>query len=211
MLRKKWSVTQATSNNDVLIKIEEYLGDIIPNYIKACPVRKSKKVQIATKILGIDQREKFDELMLCSYTHLVERWASLTKIKAPILPLSMESKYIAYMDSLSRFILYGGENKQLFKALRKIMVVGYMALERIEYSQTSNRYFYIKYEPLIQRKYGQAMLINSADWSELKDFIYETAFKVLQGSSLDIKKFRKKVFSYLMFPERAWKVKQSLS
>ena len=53
-------------------------------------------------------------------------------------------------------------------------------------------------------KYGQAMLKTPGTWCEFKDLIYDAAFKVLQGDSLDFRKFRKLVMSYLAFPEKAF-------
>jgi len=203
-LKKKWSVTEDLSINDILIMIEKYLVDIIPEYIKTCPVRKSKKVQVVSKIIGLDESKNFDELMLCSYTSLVEEWAKTSKTKQPVISYAKESKYIAYMDSLTRFIRYGGDNVSTLRKLRKIMVIAYMALERVQRSETYNKLFYVKYEPLINHKYGQAMLKNPDDWSVFKDLIYRTAFKVLQGDHLDTKKFRKEIMSYLTFPEKAW-------
>lgn len=210
-LTKKWCVPDDMSTNDVLIMIEKYLGDIIPKYIEAATVKKSKKVQIANKIAELDHTRNFDELLLTSYKCLVEQWEKISKIKSFIpTPTKKESKYLAYMDGLSRFISYGGNRASMLKSLRKIMVIGYMALERVEQSQTYNKYFYVKYEPLMSEKYGQAMLRNPEDWSEFKDLIYNAAFKVLQGGVLDVKKFRKQIMSYLAFPEKAWVTKETL-
>ncbi|TBN46776.1 hypothetical protein EYC95_11825 [Pseudomonas sp. BGI-2] len=98
----------------------------------------------------------------------------------------------------------------MLKSLRKVMVIGYMALERVAQSQTYNKYFYVKYEPLINKRYGQAMLNDPENWPEFKDLIYDTTFKVLQGGSLDIQKFRKLIMSHLTFPEKAWATKETL-
>lgn len=203
-LLKKWSVTDDMTNNDILILIEEYMPYIIQRYLEIVPVEKSKKVQAINKILFFDGAVGFDELMQYSHKELSTIAANLTKEKPWVFNVATESKYMAYMDSLTRFIGYGGERTVLLRKLRKIMVVGYMALSRVLESETYNKDFYVKYEPLINVKYGQAMLKIASSWREFKDVIYDAAFKVLQGESLDIKKFRKLVMSYLTFPERAF-------
>jgi hypothetical protein len=59
-----------------------------------------------------------------------------------------ESKFLAYMDS------YSGERAKMLYKLKKCMVVAYMALERVKESRTYNKHFYVKYEPLINKKYA---------------------------------------------------------
>ena len=142
-------------------------------------------------------------MMELSHKQLADKWRELSNTITFQIDFSKESKYLAYMDSLTRFISYGGERASLLKKLRKVMVIGYMALERVKRSNTHNEYFYVYYEPLINIKYGQAMMKTSDDWSTFKDFIYDTAFKVLQGGNIDIKAFRRKLMSYLKFPEKA--------
>lgn len=203
-LLKKWSVTDDMTNNDILILIEEYMPSIIQRYLEIVPVEKSKKVQAINKIMFFDGAVGFDELMQYSHKELSAIAANLTKEKPWAFNIATESKYMAYMDSLTRFIGYGGERTSLLKKLRNIMVVGFMALSRVSESETNNKDFYVKYEPLIVVKYGQAMLKNSNVWREFKDIIYDAAFKVLQGRDIDIKLFRKLVFSYLSFPDKAF-------
>lgn len=203
-LLKKWSVTDDMTSNDILVLIEEYMPYIIQRYLEIVPVEKSKKVQAINKILFFDGAVGFDELMQYSHKELSAIAASLTKEKPWVFNITTESKYMAYMDSLTRFIGYGGERTSLLKKLRKIMVVGFMALSRVAESETNNKDFYVKYEPLIVVKYGQAMLKDSNAWREFKDLIYDAAFKVLQGRDIDIKIFRKLVMSYLIFPEKAF-------
>ena len=203
-LLKKWSVTDAMTNSDILILIEEYMPYIIQRYLEIVPVEKSKKVQAINKILFFDGAVGFDELMQYSHKELSAIAANLTKEKPWVFNVATESKYMAYMDSLTRFIAYGGERTSLLKKLRNIMVVGYMALSRVAESETNNKYFYVKYEPLIVPKYGQAMLKDSSAWREFKDLLYDAAFKVLQGGDINIKAFRKLLFSYLTFPEKAF-------
>lgn len=204
LLLKKWSVNDDMTSNDVLILIEEYMPDIIQKYLEVVPIAKSKKVQAINKILFFDGAVGFDELMQYSHKKLSAIAANLTKEKPWVFNVATESKYMAYMDSLTRFIGYEGERTALLKKLRKTMVVGYMALSRVAESETNNKDFYVKYEPLIVVKYGQAMLKDSSTWREFKDLIYDAAFKVLQGGDIDIKIFRKLVMSYLIFPEKAF-------
>ena len=207
-LIKDWEVNKAMSNNDVLVVLEKYLKDIIPQYIAINPVRKSRKASIVNKIIAIDDSKRFDELISLDYRSLGYMWAAISKTTPAVLPnIRHESKYLAYMESISRFISYGGDRTSMLKSLRKLMVIAYMALERVACSKTYNKYFYVKYEDLIQQKYGQVMLKNPNEWSGFKDFIYQTAFETLQGKDLKIRKFRKLVMSYLVFPEKAWTVR----
>lgn len=200
-LRARWAVDGNTPANDVLLLIERFLGDIIPQYLNVAPVRKSKKYQLAQKILNLKPCANVDALMELSYNALAKKMSDLCHTPANSISLSCESKYIAYMDGLSRFIEYGGKRKKMLCKLRKAMVVAYMALERVKDSGTHNKYFYVKYEPLIDIEYAYAVLKDPQEWSVFKDLIYDTAFFVLQGGELDFEGFRKQMMSYLRFPK----------
>ncbi|MCU0118958.1 hypothetical protein N8H74_11900 [Pseudomonas sp. B2M1-30] len=205
-LLRKWKVTSEMTNNEVLVMIERYLKGVISKYIEVCPVRKSKKISVIEKIVSLDGSSKYDELIGYSYLSLQEKWEGICKLRSYVIQPVVESKYLAYVDGLTRFISYGGERVSMLKRLRKIMIVGYMALERVKRSHTYNKYFYVKYEPIIDQKYGQAMLKHADDWYVLKDIIYNCVFNVLQGDVIDVKEFRKRVMSYLVFPEKAHSV-----
>ncbi|WP_339528555.1 hypothetical protein [Pseudomonas mucidolens] len=209
-LLDEWSVDEVMSNNDILIKIEEYLGDIISEYIQCSPVRKSKKVQVALKILSLDNSLVFDDLLQSGYASLLERWSALSNQSCSFVPECRESKYLAYMDSVSRFISVDMKRSKSLEKLRLIMYVGYMALSRVEESRTYNKYFYVKYEYLMVAKYGQAMLKDPHDWRTFKDVLYDAAFEALQGGMPNMKKLKKVVMSYLDFPERAYFVGKNI-
>ncbi|MGO2704707.1 hypothetical protein [Pseudomonas helleri] len=199
-LLREWAVDTHMTTNDILLKIELYLGDIIPRYLKAISVRKSRNVSFINKILEVDSTASFDDLMLLQYRTLVDRWADLSHAKTHLPPRSRESKFIAYLDSINRFITYGGEGEAGLKRLRKVMVIAYMALSRIEISQTFNKDFYVKYAEYVQSRYVRAMLRNVCDWSQFKDLVYDAAFDALQGNYLNIKRIEKEIMSYLVFP-----------
>ena len=203
-LEPKWSIPKGMKSDDVLVKIEEYLGDVLLKYLEMRPVTKSRKAPLVEKILRIDSSLDFDTLMGRSLKALTEQWANITHTRPYILHPGKESKFLAYMDSITRFIKYDKKNRKMLKGIRSTMVIGYMALERTMQSTTYNRLFYVKYEPLIRIKYGQAMLKDPESWSVFKDLIYDTAFDVLHGAAVDAKKFRRLVKSYLKFPDRAW-------
>ncbi|MCT8950833.1 hypothetical protein [Pseudomonas iridis] len=202
-LKEEWSVDDGMSNNEILMKVEEFLGDIIGKYIEDNSVFKSKKIRIIEKIMEISQEVDKDILINKSTKYLNDELFKLKCSHSFWKSYGIESKYITYMNELTRFIKYRGKNKGTLKSLRKIMVVGYMALERISGSETYNKEFYCKYERLIELKYGQAVLKEPGDWPVFKDLIYDTVFKVLQGGDLDVKQFRKKIMSYLSFPAKA--------
>ncbi len=200
-LRSKWLVEEGTPANDILLLIEEFLGGIIPRYLEIAPVRKSKKYQLVERIVELNPGVSRDGLMKLSYNALATELGDLCHVPANLLSASSESKYIAYMDGLSRFIEYGGKRKAMLCKLRKAMVISYMALERVKYSGTVNKYFYVKYEPLIDFKYAFAVMKDPREWSVFKDFIYDSVFFVLQGGELDFGVFRKRMMSYLRFPK----------
>lgn len=203
-LTEEWSVEDGMSNNDILIKIEEFLGDIIEKYIENNSVHKSKKIRIVEKIIEANPSADKQFLINQSTKSLNDELHYLRRSYSFFKSYGIESKYMAYMNELTRFISYRGKRKDLLRSLRKVMVIGYMALERVSGSETYNKYFYCKYEPLINQKYSQVMLKEPGNWSVFKDLMYDTVFKVLQGGDLDVKNFRKKVMSYLFFPEKAW-------
>ena len=201
-LKSQWAVEKDTPANDVLILIEKFLGDVIPQYLELAPVRKSKKYQLVEKILTLEPGADAEHLMAYGYKNLQERLNMLCHSKSASIQTSTESKYITYMDELTRFIGYGGDRVKMLRQVRRVLVIAYMALERQPESHTFNKYFYVKYEPLIQLKYGQARLRAPKKWSQFKDSVYNTVFSVLQGASLDTKAFKKELLSYLVFPPK---------
>lgn len=205
LLLKKWNVDKSMSGNEILIKIEKFLAGIIDRYIAENPVLKSRKIRKIEMIIEGDPSISEDDLFGRSVKYLEDKLRELSRGNSFIKHYGEESKYLAYVNGLTRFIRYDRKRRPLLRALRKIMVMGYMALDRIEVSKTYNKYFYTEYELLIDPKYSQAMLINPRAWSEFKDLLYDAAFKVLHGYDLNVKKFRKKIMSYLTFPEKAWK------
>lgn len=194
---EKWMISKDMSTNEILIKIEEYLGNIVEEYIRSTSVTKSKRAQLANKISGIDPTKEFDELMGWGHNELREEWSRLTK--SPFYKVAYnhtESKYITYLDELSRFASYEDGREKILNRLIKTMAIGYVALSKVNDSKTYNKEFENKYGPLV-RKFRGVTLKNRTTWSEFKDLIYDAAFKTLQGEELKPKKFHNKVMSYL--------------
>lgn len=202
-LLEHWRVSKELPTNEILIKIEEYLGEIVTDYINESPIRKSKKAQVAQKIIQLKPEKTLENLMKLSYAKLLEKWLELNSAM-PIRPLSAknESKYIYYIDEITRFISYNSTNSSDLRKLRKALIFGYTALEKIGHSKTHNKDFKSKYGDLA-KKYKNATLRNDEDWSEFKDLIYDTTFRTLQGARLDIKKIYKEIKGYITFSKRA--------
>jgi hypothetical protein len=198
-LDKRLAVDSSITTNEILLKIELYLGAIIPEYIARSPIRKSRKVSIINKILEVDSSAKFDNLMMSGYRELVSRWAEISHMKPVVVPVSRESKYIAYLDSLARFISYGGPRARVLKKLIRLMSTAYIALSQVKYSQTFNQEFYIKHGRYVKDRDIRARLTNPKDWSILKDLVYQAAFDALQGRDIDIDRLAAKVKSHLIF------------
>lgn len=196
-LIKKWAVDENMDNNTILKKVESFLGDIIPSYIEINHLRKSKKRRRVEEILKITPDRSKDYLFCQDIKYLDKLLLKLNKNSALDGDSRSESKYIIYVDELSRFISYGGERARTLRRLRTLMIAGYVALEKIDASQTYNKMFYEHYRALIKPKYIHATLKNPHKWSEFKDLIYEAAFIALQGGHINIKSFRKKFKMYL--------------
>jgi ABC-type hemin transport system substrate-binding protein len=75
-------------------------------------------------------------MMALSYPHLLKRLDKLRKRPACTNHYAEESRFLAYMDGLTRFISYGGERAKMLRKLQNAMVVAYMALERVKESRT---------------------------------------------------------------------------
>ena len=196
----KWMVFDDMTTNEILIKIESYLGNIVEEYIKSTSVTKSKRAQLANKISGVNPERGFDELMRLDHSLLREEWSKLSnQVFYKITYNHTESKYITYIDELSRFVSYGVNRVAILKKLINIMVIVYIALSKVKESKTYNKDFENKYGRLA-KNFSSVTLINKTSWSELKDLIYDAAFKTLQGEKLEIKKFNTKVMSYLHMP-----------
>lgn len=198
-LRKEWAVDSFTTTNDVLLLLEKYMGEIIPRYLELVPVTKSGKVGLANKILEFDLKVDFDSLILTSYSALQKRWTEISKIRQSLPVRSQQSKFIVYVDNITRFISYGGKRAKDLIGVRDIMVIAYIALSRVKASRTINEYFYVKYAYLIRARYVHVKLRNSREWSEFKDLIYDAAFDALQGREINVRKLKNLVMSYLVF------------
>jgi len=196
-LIEKWAVDESMDNNTILKKVEAFLSDIITSYIEISHLRKSKKRRRVEKILKIAPDKSKDYLYCQDIKYLDNLLLKLNQNRTLEDDSRIESKYIIYVDELSRFISYGGERARTLRRLRTLMIAGYVALEKIDASQTYNEMFYERYRALIKPKYIHAMLKNPYKWSEFKDLIYEAAFIALQGGHIDIKSFRRKFKMYL--------------
>ena len=204
VLSERWHVSADKTNNEILLMIEEYLGgDIVRGYLEASPVRKSKKFQVVKQIIDAEDVGCFDDLMRLGYKELCAQRDALYRRRTFQVDPPEESKFLAYVDSLTRFIVYDAGRAKVLQEIRDLMVIAYMALERVKESKTYNKYFYVKYEPLIRKEYAYARLTRPADWSVFKDLMYELAFKVLQGKEVRLRSVKRKVISFLEFPNKA--------
>lgn len=196
-INKRWNISETMSTNDILIAIETYLGNTVQEYLIQSPVRKSKKAQLANKIISINPENIFENLIQLSHNELLKEWGRISKqFVHEIQYKTTESKYITYMDEISRFISYQGNNVPSLKKLRKTMAIFYVALNRIKDNKTYNKEFDLKYGHLV-RKHCNARLKHEDCWSEVKDLVYDAAFKMLLGKSLDGKKFHSRMLEYL--------------
>lgn len=200
-LVKKWAVDEKMDNNTILKKVEAFLGNIITSYIEINHLRKSKKRRCVEEILKIDPERKKDHLFCQDTKYLGNLLLELSKNRTLDCGSGSESKYIIYVDELTRFISYGGKIARTLRKLRTLMIAGYVALEKVKESKTYNERFYECYGSRIKPKYTHATLKSPREWSIFKDFIYEAAFMALQGGPLDIKFFKKEFMRYLKPPK----------
>jgi hypothetical protein len=178
---RKWHISEKMSTNDILIKIQLYLGSVIEEYLQLSSVRKSKKVQISQKICALDETEDFENLIQTSYTALNDKLNKLSNTRTFEIPKSKrESKYINYIDELTRFISYKDNEWRHLMAVRELMIAGYIALSKIAESGTYNKEIPMKYSTLTATHRNVCMR-EKRQWSEFKDVLYELAFRSLQG------------------------------
>lgn len=196
-LFEKWAVYEEMNNNTILKKVELFLGDFVASYIDIEDLRKSKKRRPIEEILKIDPERDMTALRWQKKEYLDNLLLELSQKRIFESSPSSESKYIIYVDELTRFISYNGERAQTLRKLRTLMIAGYVALKKVKKSKTYNAMFYECYGSLIKPKYMHASLKKPKSWSKFKDFIYEAAFMALQGGYIDIKSFRKEFKLYL--------------
>lgn len=197
-LIEKWAVDENMDNNTILKKVEAFLGNVITSYIEINHVRKSKKRRRIEEILKIAPERSKNYLFCQNIKYLDNLLLKLNPNKTLDGDSRTESKYIVYADELTRFISYGGKRALTLRKLRTLMIAGYVALEKIDESNTYNEMFFERYGALIKPKYAQATLRKPSKWSTFKDLIYEAAFMALQGGHIDIKSFRKEFKLYLL-------------
>lgn len=197
-LVEQWEVSENLSTNDILIKIELYLGNIIEEYLKLSSVRKSKKTQISNKICTVDTSACFEDLIQTSHKVLTEKWYALSKQTSfKIQKIKSESKYINYIDELTRFISYKDGNQSHLKKVRELMIIGYVSLSKVSESTTYNKDMLTKYSRLIETHHKSKMR-SKKEWSKLKDFMYETAFHTLQGEKIPLSQLRTSMSKYIV-------------
>lgn len=196
-LVEKWAVDDDMDNNTILKKVELFLGDIVKSYIEINHLRKSKKRRPIEEILKIDPERDTAFLFSQNKKYLDNLLLELSQKRIFESSSGNESKYIIYVDELTRFISYGGKRARKLRKLRTLMIAGYVALEKVKTSKTYNAMFYERYGSLIKPKYTHATLKKPGKWSEFKDFIYEAAFRALQGGPVDIKTFKREFLLHL--------------
>ncbi|WP_439870824.1 hypothetical protein [Pseudomonas syringae] len=194
-----WHVDVNMSYNDILLRIEMYLGGIIDEYLATSPVRKSKKIQLINKITALAPRLDFERLERLSFTQLLNKYSKLlpqNRFHRFKSKSTAESKYICYVGELTRFIDYGGPRAEVLAKVKTIMIIGYYALNRHSESQTFNGDFQAIYG-LPAKKYREVRLSDPSKWSELKDHLYNGAFGALQGEPINVKVLRAEIMGYL--------------
>lgn len=196
-LVEKWAVDDDMDNNAILKKVEIFLGDFVKSYIDINHLRKNKKRRPIEEILKIDPKRDRDYLFGQKKKYLDNLLLELSQKRVLETSPGNESKYIVYVDELTRFISYGGKRARTLRKLRTLMIAGYVALEKVKTSKTYNSMFYERYGALIKPKYTHATLKKPREWSEFKDLIYEAAFTALQGGRVDIKIFKKEFLLHL--------------
>jgi hypothetical protein len=180
-LLQEWDVGVNDTVNEVLIKVERFLGPIIERYLENVSVRKSPKAALIGKIVELDPKRAVEDLMLAPCSQLLTIMQFLTrqtqfKVSRP----KRASKYLNYIDELTRFISYQPAKCRYLRIIRRLMVIGYICLAKERSSSTHNAEIVSKYKQIVSR-YHNACLKEEVDWSEFKDFMYDTAFFALQG------------------------------
>lgn len=186
LLERKWKVWEGMPMREVLCKIENFLGESLNGYLAIMPVRKSPKVSLANRILEVSPECNFENLMSKSFRDLALLWKKKTKQSTFFVTAKRQSsKYACYLDELSRFISYGGIGSKYFQRVRRLLLVGYICLSKIEESHTFNEETASKYSSFL-RPFSNFYLKHSESWSEFKDFLYEVAFYSLQGVTFNL-------------------------
>ncbi len=186
LLLTEWAVGPNDSTNEVLVKIERYLGSIMVRYLQGLPVRKSPKAVLAQKIAHLDAKRDFEDLLRATYSDLQSMMHILTNQVQFRLPVkARHSKYMNYLDELSRFISYKDSNCKYLKVVRKLMFIGYVCLAKVRASNTFNAQLVPKYYDFILPCSSACLRVDEL-WSEFKDFMYDTAFFALQGKRVSL-------------------------
>ena len=201
---QKWEVTDGMPMREVLCKIEEYLGPILDQYLENISVRRSPKATLAQRIVEIAPELAIEKLILKSYRDLSLIWKSKTKLSAFFVTARrLESKYVCYLDELSRFVSYDVVGSKYLTVIRRFLFIGYVCLSKVEESETFNKVAADKYSVYL-RSYSRFHLRRKESWSEFKDLMYEIAFYALQGMTMNLVALTLIVSGYISFGENAY-------
>ena len=194
-----WAVNDSMTNIEVIHLIENFLGEVLVKYIEKHPVRKSRRASLINAIMKVSNDGFIeDELFNMSYKDLSILKSQLEENGyCKIWSAPPESKYLTYIQELDRFsYMHKGDKFNRMRKIRNMLVIGYIALEKIPDSKTFNTKFYSSYGEYLER-FGYIELIDASKWSRFKDFMYDSAFRTLQGEELNTKKLYKRFKKYI--------------
>lgn len=196
-LKSKWKVTEKTSNEAVLKKVTEYLGEVLIDYAKENPIALSQRIGMAKWVFQNDPENTFplDKLKQMSMSDLRAIRTGVEGKPAYTFEYTAKRSFIVMLEECERLSeqLPDCQHKDDIKFMIPVLQVAIAFLSRQldqhGLSSVLANPYGVTWDPLELRM--------DMSESKFRDFIGFQAFDTLQGAPVDRKMVKNTLSNYL--------------
>lgn len=196
-LKSKWKVTKTTSDSDVLVKVAEFLGQVLIDYAKENPVNISQSYQLAKWVFQNDPDNTLplSKLETMSMYDLRAIKATVEKKEVYTIDYATKRSFIVQLEECQRLSeqLPTGQHRDDIAFMIPVLQVAIAFLSRQPdqhgLSSILENPYGVTWNPLTLRE--------DMSVSKFRDYIGFQAFDTLQGKVVDRKIVRSTLSKYL--------------
>ena len=196
-LKKKWLVTEATSNSATLAKVTKYLGPVLTEYAKSNPICIAQRIGLARWIFKNDPNNvlalnKLEQLSMTTLRNLQGKVQGKDVYK---FDYAAKRSIVVSLEEFQRLAeqLPNGQHQSDLLFMIPVLIIAAAWLSSMPNQDGLSDIF--------RKPYGVAWkpleLREDMDASTLRDFISFQAFEALQGAPVDRKMIRNTMRKYL--------------
>lgn len=196
-LKKKWLVSEATSNSEILDKVTKYLGPVLTEYAKVNAIRKTQRLGLARWIFNNDPNNvlSLSKLDQMSMTELRKIRAKVEGKEVYKMDLRAKRSLVVSLEECQRLSkqLPQGQHQSDLEFMIPVLYVAATWLaclpDQEGLADIYKKPYGVAWKPLELRE--------GMDASTLRDFISFQTFDALQGAPVDRKMIRLTLSKYL--------------